>query len=348
MGELTTEQEISAADLQQLSATLVKRQRLEAPCWDQRSAPLAGRMWVSELEPGLQLRLADIQDRFGLKSQAILPAGIKIALVIEGTVQVRYGAFEVQLGPQTLGTQTPHTGLLVALPSATSFMRLGQAGAFERTLTLSLTPHWLARYGHSDLMAAPNGLPHLHYWAPSPGLIALASQLFTPQQLAKENVAHRLQLLGFAMTLAGEALASAQLSSTENSHSPTPPHQEKSDRRLATLMSLIDNGEAKRMTQADLASYLGMSLSNLQRRFYRQYGESLGSFLRHYHLSLARHAIAQGVSIETAASLAGYASAANFATAFKREFSTTPSHFRQTSRSSQRVPTIRNKHWLKK
>lgn len=324
MDETSSLQEISAADLQQLSATLVKQQRLQAPTWDHRSALLTGRMWVAELEPGMQLRLADIQDRFGLTSQALLPAGVKIALVIDGSARVRYGDTETLLGPEA-----DHSGLLVALPSAASFMRFGEAGTFERTLTLSLSPHWLARHRQSELITSITGSPTLKHWSPSPGLLALTSNLFSHTESDKNSVAYRLQLTGLATTMAGEALASMPQAASQTT---APASYPRLDRRLAKLMNMIDSGQAKGLTQADLAHQLGMSLSNLQRRFQRQYGEALGSFLRRHHLDLARDAMARkAISIDTAAALAGYSSAANFATAFKREFGVRPSVYQQAT-----------------
>ncbi|PSJ21828.1 hypothetical protein CVH10_11180 [Halomonas sp. ND22Bw] len=321
MGEPAFNHGIDARQLRDLSAPLVRHQRLDAPDWDRRTALLDGHMRVAELQPGMRLRLAEVRDRFGLTSRAELPAGLKIALVIDGAARVRYGTHEVFLGPGGNAT-----GLVAALPRATTFARLGQAGGFERTLTLGLSPHWLARHGHSGLLQG--AMPHLSQWTPSPGLLALAAQLFTPERLTRDDAAHHLQLSGFAMALAGEALAVAR--------PPTPlpqrleaSHSAPVDRRLARLMALVDDGQARGATQDDLARRLGMSLSNLQRRFRAQQGESLGRFLRRHHLTLARDALTrEGASVEAAAALAGYTRAPNFATAFKREFGLTPSECR--------------------
>ncbi|MBZ5486591.1 helix-turn-helix transcriptional regulator [Halomonas aquamarina] len=319
MGETSAIHEISAADLRTLSAPLVKRQRLEAPAWDQRSAPLTGRMWVAEIEPGMQLRLADVQDRFGLTSQAVLPAGVKIALVMGGTARVRYGASETRLG-----VDASHCGLLVILPAAASFTRLGQAGVSERTLTLTLSPHWLDRHGYRELLTCTEGAPTLSHWTPSSGLFALALRLFSTDEKAPHDTAARLQLAGLATMLAGEALACLPRP-YPRSKAPTMP-----DHRLARLMHLIDSGQAKGVTQTALAKQLGMSVSTLQRRFYHQQGEALGSFLRRHHLALARNALAQqAISIDAAAALAGYTNATNFATAFKREYGIAPREYRR-------------------
>ncbi|MFI0471572.1 helix-turn-helix transcriptional regulator [Halomonas sp. HMF6819] len=303
---------ISATELQRLSARLVEKQRFEAPEWDKRYPPLNGRMWVSDIAPGMQLRLADIEDRFGLKSQAELPEGIKIALVMKGCARIGYGNTTARLGPSE-----PHRALLALLPNKTPFTRTGQPGTRERTLTLSLSPGWLKRQGFEALARGIRHTVQLHYWRPSTGLLSLAEALF---ERGDQQPPLRLALEGFAMLLAGEALAVAPRAPLAPSVSP----------RLAKLMALIDRGEARGITQRMLAKRLGVSLSALQRSFQRTYGEALGPYLRRYHLELARKALTrESISIERAASLAGYASATNFATAFKREFGIAPRDFRR-------------------
>ncbi|WNL43593.1 AraC family transcriptional regulator [Halomonas sp. PAMB 3264] len=301
--------QISTTELHEHSVQLVKRPRFEAPSWDQRAPPLLGRLWISELEPGMKLRLADVEDRFGLKSQALLPAGVKIALVMEGGAQVRYGECDARLGPDE-----PQRALIVALPDKTAFTRSGRVGARERTLTLSLSPHWLSRHGY----ASSSVTCELRRWTPSPGLLALGDALFA-QRFDAMTPATRLMLGGFARLLAGEALSLAPV------EAPAPRQ-----RRLDPLMALIDRGEARGLDQKALAKRLGMSLSTLQRRFYQAHGEALGQFLRRHHLTLAREALERGAAdVEAAATLAGYSSATNFATAFKREFGASPNGYRR-------------------
>lgn len=114
---------------------------------------------------------------------------------------------------------------------------------------------------------------------------------------------------------------------------PTTP-----DRQLNRLMGLIDSGLARSVTQTDLAQHLGISLSNLQRRFRGQYGEALGHYIRRYYLGMARDALIRNqATVETAAELAGYTSAPNFATAFRREFGITPRDCRAAARRDTRL-----------
>lgn len=320
----TLEHGIDARQLRHLSAPLVSHQQLEVSTCDQRGILLDGHMRVTELQPGMRLRLADVRDRFGLTSRGELPAGVKIALVIEGAARVRYGQHEVRLGPG-LASQA----VVATLPITTPFVRMGEAGGRERTLTLGLSPNWLARHGYAELLEEKyDAMPPLQLWRPSSGLLALTARLFTPQLLALNDPAHYLQLNGLGMALAGEALMQRQPTTLPH-HSPHMHARSCGDRRLMQLMELIDAGQTLGNTQEELARRLGMSLSNLQRRFRAQRGEPLGQFLRRYHLGLARNALArERVEVETAAALAGYASAPNFATAFKREFGMTPSECR--------------------
>lgn len=107
----------------------------------------------------------------------------------------------------------------------------------------------------------------------------------------------------------------------------------ETNRQLVRLKSMLDSGLARSATQADLAQQLGMSLSTLQRRFRAQHGEALGQYLRRYYLGMAREALVRDqASVETAADLAGYTSAPNFATAFRREFGITPRECRSSAR----------------
>ncbi|WP_277810068.1 helix-turn-helix transcriptional regulator [Chromohalobacter canadensis] len=322
--------------MRRLSASLVNRQAFEAPNWDQRSALLNGRMLLTELQPGMHLRLADVGDRYNLVTHAELPAGIKIALVIAGESRVSYNGQAATVGPAS-----PSTGLLVRLPDATRFTRLGRAGGHERTLVLSLTPNWLSRHGYPAITGRQ---AQLIRWSPSPGLPKLAERLFEERFLHNRDAAHRLQLLGCALAMAGEALDSLKHEpkyefkhgQEEKRHHETGDARGPKDRRLQRLRALIESGEAYHENQAELARRLGMSLSSLQRRFQAHYGESLGRFLRRRRLEIAHEALRnEGDSVEAAALQAGYTNAANFATAFKREFGIRPSDLHRTSPPGQ-------------
>ncbi|MBZ9557448.1 MULTISPECIES: AraC family transcriptional regulator [unclassified Modicisalibacter] len=318
------ERGIGARELRRLSTSLVRRQVVEAPGWDSHSPLLRGAMRFADLQPGLRLRLADVEDRYDMVTRAELPAGVKIALVIDGEARVSYGGQTLALGPSA-----PSTGALVSLPEATPFVRQGRAGGHERTLILSLAPDWLSRHGYP---LATDRRVRVTRWSPSPGLQRLATRLFDARLTVAPDPAHHLQLSGFALAMAGEAFTTLSEQAEKAEHGGCIAGEERRppDRRLQRLMALVDSGEVHRLSQEDVARHVGMSLSSLQRRFRACYGESLGRFLRRRRLETGLAALRnEGVSVEAAAILAGYSSAANFATAFKREFGARPGDLRR-------------------
>ncbi|MQM38066.1 HTH-type transcriptional activator RhaS [wastewater metagenome] len=312
---------IDAGQLRDVSAPVAHRHRLQAPSWNHRAPLLDGFMHLTEIQPGMLLRVADVHDRYDLTSRAELPAGVKIALVLDGNAHVRFGGRAI-----TLGRDEPATDRAVAVTLARPerFVRNGRAGGHERTVTLTLTPAWLAANGYA-WQPDPRTPPHLTRWTPSPGLLGLLEGVIDPGVLSAPPRTRQLRLTGAALSLAGEALAAAFDGVTATgTEAPVT-----SDRRLRRLIRLIDGGAELPSTQARLAARLGMSLSSLQRQFRSHYGMPLGRYLRRRRLAAAGEAIRQrGMNMETAANLAGYTSAANFATAFRREFGMPPSRCR--------------------
>ena len=311
-------QQIDQQQLVHLSRVLTRHHVLRAREWDHRSPLLQGRMRLHELQPGLFLRLADVRDLYDLISESELNPGLKIAVLLRGRAEVAFGHRRLQLH----GGGSP-SAVMVALDRAAPFRRWGHRCGYERSLTMTLSPSWLQdRLG---LARASQALHNRHldraFWQPSPFILSALEQLFDGLE-SQPTPAWRLQLEGLALALLGEALASIGSPLASRHLAPvTRPS------RLQRLWQLVASGEVDALTQRQLAERLGMSVSQLQRRFHDEVGESLGSYLRRRRLESARHALMhEGISVEEAAARAGYTSAANFATAFKRAFGLTPSH----------------------
>jgi AraC-like DNA-binding protein len=78
-----------------------------------------------------------------------------------------------------------------------------------------------------------------------------------------------------------------------------------------------------------IARNAGMSVNTLQRIFRMVHNTTVFDYVRARKLHRAREALERdGASVAEAAYIAGYASAANFATAFRRFFGTSPKNFR--------------------
>ncbi len=102
---------------------------------------------------------------------------------------------------------------------------------------------------------------------------------------------------------------------------------------MMALRELLDEGGADALSLAQIAARACISVNTLQRHFRAMWGTTVAQYLRERKLARARLALeVDGVSVTQAAWLAGYNSAANFATAFRRRFGMTPGQVRARRR----------------
>jgi AraC-like DNA-binding protein len=164
-------------------------------------------------------------------------------------------------------------------------------------------------------------------WQPSARALGLAGQIVHAPGL--QPFLHRLYLESRTVELVSEAL-----SALCQTASPPPCGLTARDRRrLQDLRERIDDGSLPVPDMASVAREVGMSVASLQRKFRLLAGMPLFAYVRQVRLAAAKQAIEQdGLSIAGAADLAGYTSAANFATAFRRQFGVSPGHFKSSCR----------------
>jgi AraC-like DNA-binding protein len=179
-------------------------------------------------------------------------------------------------------------------------------GKFERKLSITVQPQWFA--AQTLPMAAPPLLQHwmeqqllaIRPWQPSPRAVAVAEQII---QLAREGSAPLL-LASRTLELVHEAVQSLEV--------PEPDPAQ-------TVPGVLGR------TLAEIAREVGLSASALQRQFRLAYGSSIDEYRREQRLARAWAALEQtGCSVAEVAHGAGYSSAANFSTAFKRRFGISP------------------------
>ncbi|MBD9388591.1 helix-turn-helix transcriptional regulator [Agrobacterium sp. AGB01] len=78
-----------------------------------------------------------------------------------------------------------------------------------------------------------------------------------------------------------------------------------------------------------IAMQTGVSATGLQRLFRKGEGKSVFDFVRIVRLERAYEALRRGdATVQEASAIAGYTSAANFATAFRRQFGEVPTAVR--------------------
>ena len=194
-------------------------------------------------------------------------------------------------------------------------MRRSRRGVHIRKVCVTASVDWLetSEAELSGLLdrVADTDLAHA-IWTPSPHAVALAEQILSPPGL--DGFLGRRYLECRATSILLEALTSLR---------------PRDRRRVQAACDYLEAHLSDPVSLPGLAREVGASVSTLQRLFQSVYGTSVIGYLRERRLLRARFALEIGdASVAQAAAIAGYTSAANFATAFKRRFGKTPSELR--------------------
>lgn len=282
---------------------------------------------IRHLRPGLEVHADDVRDAAGFTGQGELSEALRIVVLLEGSVDVSYGKCRVQLSSAG-GRRPTAQALAVSVAEPDVFTRRAHQGNYARRVTLGLGREWLAQAG---LMDAGDGVRaflarHLAMarWQASPRAVALAEQMVRPPM--DDPLLQNLFLESRALELVLDALGHVAGAQRDAAGTALRPQEQ---RRLSELHEFLALPEAHALSMDDIAHHAGMNATTLQRQFRAVYGMSVFEFVRVSRLRRARHALEhQGVSVSQAAGIAGYTSAANFSTAYKRCFGLMPKHAR--------------------
>lgn len=293
--------------------------RMHAPGISRRTPVLAGHFDYRQLRPGLTLHVTDAHDLHTLSSEMELGAGLGIVLVLAGEVDASVGAQALRLNSRAGPAAT-----LTSLTEPERFVRRGLQGRHARKVSVGIEPAWLESSGvpgaaGSDALAALRDHLTVKIWRPSARAVALAEQLVHPP--AYEPLLQNLYLESRALDLALEAISSLTSAAPRSARQLSL----RDRRRLQDFIDWLDSGEADGLSLDELARRACVNPTTLQQRFRQARGCSVFEYLRGRRLAAARNALErQGLSVAQASELAGYTSAANFATAFKRQFGLSP------------------------
>lgn len=273
------------------------------------------------LRPGLLLHWDDAHEEEDLIAQTELDAGLRIVLLLEGAVDVSYGQRQVALSSARGGA----SAALVALAERDQLTRRARRGVYSRRVNLNLGPAWLAQAGTACGVLEDFMRRHLDMrrWQMSPRAVAIAEQIVHPPQF--EPLLQSIYLESRALELAGEALATLH----RHPSAPPPPApaalRPREHQRLRELHAFLGSGQADGLSLDEIARHAGVNANTLQRQFRAVFGTTVFDYLRECRLLRARRALEHdGVTVGQAAMVAGYTSAANFATAYKRRFGHAP------------------------
>lgn len=295
-------------------------------------AELAGHLRCRcALRPGLSVHADDAVDPCDFTAHGRMDAGLRVLVLLEGAVDVSYGerrllvAAERPRGP---------SGLMVNLTQPELFARRLRKGRHARRVCVCLGGTWLAQMATSTREQDAVGefmRQHLAVkaFAPSPRLAALAGQLAEPARPPHAPGAapllHHLTLESRALAFAAEALSGLLAPAGEPALRSPPSLRPRQASRMQDLHDFLQSDAALGLSLQAIAQQVGMHPNTMQRHFRAQYGTTVVDCVRETRLLRARQALEQGgLSVAQAAEMAGYTSAANFATAFRRRFGLPP------------------------
>jgi AraC-like DNA-binding protein len=284
---------------------------------------LHGLVHGAHLRPGLAIHCADVRDLHDLTIQTMQGASLHLALVLGGRVDVSFGCRRIGLDAARSGCGRRPQAAFVALAEPELFVRHAWRGKHERKVSLAFSREWLAAAcpddaGFAARFARASRHLAVERWTPTPRAVALAEQLLCPPETPP--LLRRLYLESRAIELAAETLRHLL------DVAPAPPALgPRERRRIIDVRDLLDSGAADGLSIEDIARHTGTNASTLQKQFRALYGTTVFDYLRHARLLRARRALERAdLSIAEAASIAGYTSPANFATAYRRQFGITP------------------------
>jgi AraC-like DNA-binding protein len=158
-------------------------------------------------------------------------------------------------------------------------------------------------------------------WQPDVDTIRLARQIVSPPPGEA-----KAQIGLFRMSRAIEIVRRAL---TDHLPQAQPCHEYREAERIRLYL----NQNLYEPLSLDRIEFeLSLNRRSIQRHFRKSYGCTLRDYIRDEKLARARKALSEdGVSVSEAAYIAGYRSAANFATAFRRAYGHAPSEIRSRS-----------------
>ena len=267
---------------------------------------------------------------YDLKSQAVQPPGMTFALFLNGGAKTWVGDRPFDMGATPEHRPNGLEAVAICRTRADSFVRYSARGSRIRKVIISISPEWLDDGGFDGI---GNHAPIRQFsrdhlasvrWHPSPRLIALAEQMLHPPALLP--MMHNLYCESRAIEFIGEAF---QAIAQSNADQAGPTLRPNDYRRVAMICEFLEANLERPLTLQGIARNAGISVNTLQRLFRAVHGTTVFDYTRARKLQRARQVLeADGVSVAQAAYIAGYASAANFATAFKRQFGISPKSVR--------------------
>lgn len=274
-----------------------------------------GARWLES--PGCVFQRNDFRLPFDVHSSAIIKAGLHLSVILsgDGTGGPSDGSAQISYSENTM--------TVMALREPTQCDGFAPRGAVMLAASLAFPVETIKRFGLWDAFlnlfeADGHGRLFFTLKAP-PRMQAIAHEMLKPSVDGRPG---ELLLSAQALELLARTIFALQQRVDVRAH-PTQP-------RLQSTKDLIDSNIGHPWSVAELARHAGLSRRSFHQHFAAAYGVSPADYLRTRRLELAREALVyQDMSVTEAAYFVGYASPANFATAFRRQFGVPPSACRR-------------------
>jgi len=319
---------VSLSEIERTSTLVGRRFAVDGTRLEKDEAALSGSFSMIRLRPGIVVHTSDATELHDMTTRVEQRPGLTIHLFLEGRTEARLGGVPLELGrPSGRAVE----GVITARAEPDLFERHAREGDHVRKVNVTVTREWLAdsAFGTTDEFRVVSDFAATHHarfaWTPPASVVSIAEQMLHPP--AASHLMRNLYLESRALDLVAGAF-SAMTSQTEGDRlSRLKPFDR---RRLRLIEDFLAEHAHEVASLDDLARVGGVSASTLRRLFLAAYGTSVFEHLRRLGMERARLALErEGVPVSQAAFLAGYASPANFATAFKRRFGVTPTDVRR-------------------
>jgi AraC-like DNA-binding protein len=291
---------------------------------------LKGTFSRTEIRQGLSVHHSDLVNLCDLQTKTEAPPHLGIKLFFQGGVVASIGKLDIPMPlRQAKGGWVP-SATLFHQKEPELFQRQAGAGDRVRKLTIKILPEWL---DSGDVFgdASASGLRRFtmqalaaRSWTPSRSILALAEQVIRPPVF----VPHLMRLYMESRVLGIIAEAFSLLSDETSSRNGRAALTSTERSRLVRAEEMLQSMKDAPSLQV-IATKVGVSINTLQRLFQAGHGTTVYNYVRMQKLEQARLALeTEGLSVAQAAFIAGYNSAANFSTAFKRRYGFTPKQSR--------------------
>lgn len=286
-----------------------------------------------KLRDDLTFHSSDGFDAHDLITQTEIKPRISFALFLQGQCNAYYGQRKLTLGNKYKCKQTlVPEATLISVDRPEIFKRESKAGRYLRKLVISISPDWLENSSFAGLDGYQDIMRFCHqHLAVSRYLATSTMQILSEKMLNPPDYPlflKNIYIEGLTLEMTSEALMllTSEQKRLDNQSFIHPYARNQVNKALELLDS---STELKVLSLDTIAKEVGTNTNTLQRHFKSAMGMTVFEYLRCRNLTAAKSALENNqVNVLEAALLAGYSGAANFSTAFKKQFGVTPNQVR--------------------